>query len=245
MSSASQHLGRAVPRKFFMSIRDLSFWYYSARADSMLKKLRSKQNEQQAFESLYGTLNDPWSTTVPYYRYQLRKYQVMLSCLPSRSYARALDIGCGLGVLTRMLAPAVTEVLGVDFSRNAVERAAQLSVGTKNARFKQADLLHIKDLSEGVFDLIVMADTLYYLSPQTDELFVDIRDQLTGLLAPGGILLLVNHFYFRFDALSRVSRRIHDCFRNGPGLRHLGEYRKPFYLVGVLVRTSEESELQK
>src|SRR5215469_15260437 len=168
MSSASQQLGRAVPRKFFMSLRDLSFWYYSARADSLLKKLRSKQNEQQAFESLYGALSDPWSTTVPYYRYQLRKYQVMLSCLPARSYGRALDIGCGLGVLTRMLAPAADEVLGVDFSQNAVDRAAELSANTNNVRFKQADLLHISELSEGLFDLIIMADTLYYLSPQTD-----------------------------------------------------------------------------
>src|SRR5215469_13753693 len=134
MSSASQQLGRAVPRKFFMSLRDLSFWYYSARADSLLKKLRSKQNEQQAFESLYGALSDPWSTTVPYYRYQLRKYQVMLSCLPARSYGRALDIGCGLGVLTRMLAPAADEVLGVDFSRNAVDRAAELSANGRALR---------------------------------------------------------------------------------------------------------------
>lgn len=225
-----------------MSFRDLSFWYYSARADSLLKKLRSRQNDQQAFESLYGALHDPWSTTLPYYRYQLRKYQVMLSCLPSRSYGRALDIGCGLGVLTRMLASSVNEVLGVDFSQNAVDRAAELSVGAKNARFKQADLLHIKDLSDGLFDLIVMADTLYYLSPQSEELFADIRDQLTGLLTPGGVLLLVNHFYFRFDGLSRVSRRIHNCFRSGPGLRQLGEYRKPFYLVGVLERRGAERD---
>lgn len=239
MPSSSQPLRRALPRQFFMSLRDLSFWYYSARADSLLKQMRSKQNDQQAFESLYGTLRDPWSTTVPYYRYQLRKYRVMLSCVPDRSYGRALDIGCGLGVLTRMLAAASGEALGVDFSRNAVDRAAELSTGTGNVRFKQADLLHIGELSEGLFDLIVMADTLYYLSPQSDELFADIREQLTGLLAPGGILLLVNHFYFRFDGLSRVSRRIHDCFRNGPGLRQLGEYRKPFYLVGVLERTAE------
>lgn len=241
MSSASQPIGPAVPRQFFMSIRDLSFWYQSARADSLLRRMRRRQNDQQAFESLYGALSDPWSTTVPYYRYQLRKYRVMLSCLPPCDFHRVLDIGCGLGVLTRMLSPAAEEVLGIDFSRNAVERAAELSAEMRNVRFKHADLRQISKLSEGLFDLIVMADTLYYLSPQTEELFAGVREQLAGLLAPGGILLLVNHYYFRFDALSRVSRRIHDCFCAGPGLRPLGEYRKPFYLVSILERTGAKS----
>lgn len=242
MKPISQEFRPAVPRKFFMSFRDLSFWFYSARADSLLKRMRREQDDQQAFETLYQSLRDPWSTTVPYYRYQLRKYQVMLSLLPTRSYGRALDIGCGLGVLTRMLASQAGEVLGVDFSRQAIDRAAELSAGANNVRFKQADLLNISELPEGLFDLIVLADTLYYLSPQSDETFVSIRRQLTDLLAPGGILLLVNHFYFRFDGLSRVSRRIHDCFRWGPGLRLVGEYRRPFYLVSVLERRGAEHE---
>jgi SAM-dependent methyltransferase len=225
-----------------MSLRDLSFWFYSARADSLLKKMRREQGDHQAFEKLYQSLRDPWSTTVPYYRYQLRKYQVMLSLLPARSYGRALDIGCGLGVLSRMLSSLAGEVLGVDFSRQAIDRATELSATTRNVRFMQADLLNIGELPGGPFDLIVMADTLYYVSPQSDDLFVSIRGQLTHLLAPGGILLLVNHFYFRFDALSRVSRRIHDCFRWGPGLRLLGEYRRPFYLVSVLERRGAENE---
>lgn len=240
MKLASQQLRPAVPRQFFMSLRDLSFWFYSARADSLLKRMRREQGDQEAFEALYQSLRDPWSTTVPYYRYQLRKYQVMLSFLPARSYDRALDIGCGLGVLTRMLSGLAGEALGVDFSRQAVDRAAELSAGTQNVRFKQADLLTIGELSEGLFDLIVLADTLYYLSPQSDDLFTAIREQLTGLLAPGGILLLVNHFYFRFDALSRVSRRIHDCFSSSAELRPHGEYRRPFYLVSVLERRGNE-----
>jgi SAM-dependent methyltransferase len=242
MKPASQEFRPALPRQFFMSLRDLSFWFYSARADSLLKQMRREQGDHQAFETLYQSLRDPWSTTVPYYRYQLRKYQVMLSLLPARPYGRALDIGCGLGVLSRMLSSLAGKVLGVDFSRQAIDRAVELSASTENVRFKQADLLNISELSEGLFDLIVMADTLYYLSPQSDELFVSIREQLTGLLAPGGILLLVNHFYFRFDTLSRVSRRIHDCFRWGTGLRLLGEYRRPFYLVSVLERRGAENE---
>jgi SAM-dependent methyltransferase len=242
MKPASQELRPAVPRQFFMSFRDLSFWFYSARADSLLKRMRREQGDRQAFETLYQSLRDPWSTTVPYYRYQLRKYQVMLSFLPARSYSRALDIGCGLGVLGRMLSSLAGEVLGVDFSGQAIDQATELSAGTKNVRFKQADLLNIGELSEGLFDLIVMADTLYYVSPQSDELFASIRRQLTGLLAPDGILLLVNHYYFRFDKLSRVTRRIHDCFRWGPGLRLLGEYRRPFYLVSVLERQGTENE---
>ncbi len=53
---------------------------------------------------------------------------------------------------------------------------------------------------------------------------------------------LASHFYLRFDALSRVSRRIHDCFSSGPQLKLLGEYRRPFYLVSVLERRGTNNE---
>jgi SAM-dependent methyltransferase len=236
MDSPSPLARPAVPRKFFMSLRDFAFWFHSARADSLLKKIRREQGDQQAFEHLYQSLRDPWSTTVPYYRYQLRKYHIMLSLLPLRPYRRALDIGCGLGVFARELASHADQVLGVDFSRHAVDRAAELSAGVANTRFKQADLLKIAELGEGQFDLVVLADTLYYLSPLSDEMFKSVRRQVVDLLAPGGTLLLVNHFYFRFDRLSRVSRDIHECFRWAPELSLLGEHRRPFYLVSVLER---------
>jgi hypothetical protein len=68
-----------------MSLRDVSFWIGSAKADSLLKKLCREHAGPEAFDQLYRSLPDPWSTTADYYRYQLLKYQRALSLLPNRN----------------------------------------------------------------------------------------------------------------------------------------------------------------
>ncbi len=233
--------GPAPPRKLFMSLRDISFWIGSAKADSLLKKLCRVHAAPEAFDQLYRSLPDPWSTAAGYYRYQLLKYQRALSLLPNRNYHRALDVGCGLGVLTRLLAPRAEHVLGIDLSRCAVESAGKMSAAFPHAHYRQADLLGSDVPSMGQFDLVVVFDTLYYLAAFSDDVLRQARCRLTQLLTPGGILLLVNHYYFHFDQLSRVSREIHDCFRWAPQLHLLHERRRPFYLVSVLERQNDSA----
>jgi len=237
MATAAPEI-KAPPRKFFMSLRDLSFWARSSRADSLLKKIRREHGNEGAFDKLYEELRDPWNTNVPYYRYQLLKYQTILSFLPRRPYGRALDIGCGLGVLTRLMAPHAEHILGVDVSQCAIDAATRLSGEMKGVSFQRADLLHFPPESAGQYDLVIVIDTLYYLTPLTEELLERARKGLTDLLAPDGILLLVNHYYFGFDRLSRESREIHSSFGAAPGLCLVSEHRKPFYLASVLERTS-------
>jgi 2-polyprenyl-3-methyl-5-hydroxy-6-metoxy-1,4-benzoquinol methylase len=222
-----------------MSLRDISFWIRSARADSMLAKIRHEQGSQQVFDRLYESLHDPWSTAVPYYRYQLRKYQIVISLLPLREYRRALDIGCGLGVLTRLLAPHAEQVLGVDVSQYAVDYAGRMSPGLSNVQYRQADLLKLDTIQDRQFDLVVAADMLYYLPSLSHQVLETARDQVMALLAPGGTLLLVNHYFFQFDRSSRLTREIHNCFRGATGLHLIREHRRPFYLVSVLERNTD------
>jgi hypothetical protein len=52
-------------------------------------------------------------------------------------------------------------------------------------------------------------DVLYDLSQLSDELLKSIASQMKELLLPGGLILLVNHFFLEFDPHSRfVSRTI-------------------------------------
>jgi ubiquinone/menaquinone biosynthesis C-methylase UbiE len=55
--------------------------------------------------------------------------------------ARVLDVGCGTGALTRVLAerPNVTEVVGVDPSPTLLEKARELAAGRPSLKFEQAD----------------------------------------------------------------------------------------------------------
>lgn len=221
-------------RKFFMSLRDISLWVRSARTDARLSRLRREHCAERALDLLYEQLEDPWACTAPHFRYQRLKYDTLLSLLPPRPYRSALDLGCGLGVLTRDLASRAGKVLGLDLSRLAVEQARELSQSFPNVSFEQADVLAIDPSLDGRFDLVVFADTLYYISPLPDELLKRICRRVAALLVPGGVLLLAHHYFCDLDPGSRLSRAIHDAFRWAPELELIREYRKPFYLVSIM-----------
>lgn len=228
--------GTTPPRQFFMTLRDIAFWIRSAQADAHLKRLRRAHGNDRAIDLLYQELKDPWCSNVSYYRYQQLKYQILVSLLPARRYRRVLDLGCGLGGLTRELARYADCVLGVDLSASAIAQARNLSGGYGNVHFEQADVLDLRPDWKDGFDLAVIADTLYYLSPLTDNVLKRVRQSITDLLAAGGVMMLANHFFTDFDRESRVSRDIHEAFRWGPGLKLLREHRKPFYLASILER---------
>jgi hypothetical protein len=56
------------------------------------------------------------------------------------------------------------------------------------------------------------------------------------MLAPGGALLLANHYYFHFDALSRMTRKIHASFQRANGMHLVSQRWRPFYLTSVFER---------
>ena len=224
-----------------MTIRDIGFWIRSARADSRLNGCLHDVGNGQAFDRLYGAVRDPFGTELPQYRYQRRKYDSLLSMLPRRRYRQVLDIGCGLGAFTRKLAPFADRVIGADVSAEALRQAQGLSVGFDNLSFVQLNVLDGCD-EEPSFDLIILADTLYYVDPLTDARLKRIACNIASKLTPGGLMLVANHFFFGIDAASRSTRKIHDSFRWTPLLEYVAEHRRPFFLATLLSRVQASSD---
>lgn len=224
------------PPDFFMTLRDIAFWIRSARADSRLQRLRHARGAAAAFDELYEGTNDPFGAELPQYRYQQRKYDSLLSMLPRRPYLRVLDIGCGRGAMTRKLAPLVEHVLGTDISAAAIGQARKLSAAHPNIVYSQENMLE-ETRGEPVFDLIVLADTLYYIEPLTESVLKSIARNISAKLAPGGLLMVVNHYFFGIDKASRGTREIHDAFRWAPGLSCVAEHRRAFFLATLLRRS--------
>jgi 2-polyprenyl-3-methyl-5-hydroxy-6-metoxy-1,4-benzoquinol methylase len=223
---------RSEPRKFFMSLRDISFWIRSARTDAALEKLQVEHGSEKAFDLLYSRKSDPFASGLSRYRYQKLKYEKLISFLPKRRYASVLDVGCGLGPFTRELSPHAGRVLGVDLSETAVLQARDGSRAHPNVRFEQRDIQQIGKIEEK-FDLITVLDVLYYLPNLSDETLRSVAWQIETLLVPGGLLLLVNHFFFHVDAASRQTRRIHDSFRRNSSLQIVSENKRAFYLASL------------
>jgi SAM-dependent methyltransferase len=219
---------------FFMSPRDIGLFVRSARTDRAIGRMRRQHGSRAAFEAAYVATSDPWGSASLRYGYQRRKYDHIVALLPSRQFRHALDLGCGLGLLSQRLTARADETLGLDVADAAIKLARAYAKGVSGLTFAQADLMDLPRELNRRFDLVVIADTLYYLSPLDNELLKMLAGRIADLLAPGGICLIADHFFFSVDLDSRISRRIHDAFSCSPRFSVISHHRQPFFLVTVL-----------
>lgn len=153
---------------------------------------------------------DPWAYgTSPY---EAVRRAALLAALPRARYRSVLEVGCGEGHMTRLLADRADRVVGVDISDIALGRARRAGL-PPNVSVVRGDLLDAQLPSEvqaGAFDLVICAEVLYYCyrlplgaaSRRTLE-------RLVAWLAPGGDLVLMHplHFptHYPFDRLAAAS----------------------------------------
>jgi SAM-dependent methyltransferase len=136
-------------------------------------------------DRIFGARTDPWSYAVD--PVALRRRALLLERLPRARYGRLLEIGCAEGWMTEPLAARADELVAVDASRVALERARARCARLANVRLLECDVAD--GLPEGPFDGIVCAGVLVFLPEAIQE---RVRDRIVAALAPGGELLLEN-----------------------------------------------------
>lgn len=105
----------------------------------------------------------------------------------------ALEIGCGAGGFTRLLAARSERVLALDLSPNMIGLAARSSARFANIDFRVADVLTM-ELPPGRFDCVATIATLHHLP------FAEVLPKIERALRPGGVLLALD--LFRGEGLS-------------------------------------------
>jgi SAM-dependent methyltransferase len=210
---------------------DIGLFLKSAQTDARIAHVRQREGCRAAFESAYRESDDPWASASPHYRYQGLKYEKLVALLPRKRFKNALDLGCGLGLLSQKLALRADRVLGIDFSATAIEHAGRRASAFDNLAFELGDILDLPSSLDGKFDLVVVADVLYYLSPLDEDVLHAVAHRIARLLIPGGTCLLANHFFFSADPDSRVTRKIHRAFEACPRFAMIREHRKAFFLA--------------
>lgn len=158
---------------------------------------------------------DPWD--IESSAYERDRCVQLLKMLESRRYARVLEIGCGAGYLTRLLAPHADQLVALDISQTAIERARALSAGQTGIEFRVANVMDYKPQVDGPWDLIVFSETLCYLGwlyPFFDVAYLAL--QLFDATRSGGRLLLANSIDENEDWLLRpwLTRTYRDLFVN-------------------------------
>jgi SAM-dependent methyltransferase len=164
---------------------------------------------REFFEDLWRQ-GDYWQLeTSPFDRL---RYDRQLELLGDRRYERALEIGCGAGVFTRDLATLADEVVAIDISEAAIERARETGA-PPNVTFRVADVMELAWEREGTFDLVVITETIYYMGWQ--HTFFDVAWFAIGVhtaTAPGGRLLSANTLIENGLLDPRLVRTYRDLF---------------------------------
>ncbi|MDL2345859.1 SAM-dependent methyltransferase [Deinococcus sp. MIMF12] len=180
------------------------------------------------FEDVYRASDDPWNFETS--EYERAKYARTLAALPRDHYARALEVGCSIGVLTGLLSERAGALLSVDVSERALARARERNRDRANVTFGRRRLP--AETPPGPFDLIVLSEVGYYFSTRDLEA---VLDRLTAALAPGGDLILV-HWTPPVPDYPQTGDAVHGAaLRRTPApLQHRHAERHEHYRLDVL-----------
>ena len=109
----------------------------------------------------------------------------------------ALDIGCGAGAFSRLLAASSGRVLALDLSPNMIALARERSARFPNIDFRVADVTAL-GLPAGGFDCVATIATLHHLPA------AEMVSKMKRALRPGGVLLVLD--LFQAEGLSDAVR---------------------------------------
>ena len=97
---------------------------------------------------------------------------------------RVLDVACGEGYGTALLARHAAHVTGVDLAAAAIAHARAAYAGLPNAQFVEASCTRMP-LPDASFDVVVSFETLEHIAEQSAFL-----DEIARVLKPEGVLVL-------------------------------------------------------
>lgn len=117
-----------------------------------------------------------WNHNSHYHRFLLK--QLPLKC------KIILDIGCGTGEFSRLLAKRANKVIAIDLSPNMIEIAKEKSKQYPNIDFQVADVLQW-DFPSEEFDAIISIATVHHLA--VEELLSNLK---TALKLGGKLIIL-------------------------------------------------------
>ena len=124
-------------------------------------------------------------------RHHMPIFEPTLPLMDVKPTDRVLDLGCGSGWATRLVAKRLhpKKIVGIDISDEMVRRAEEQSKGITNIEFRQGAAEKIP-LPDGSIDKIFSIESFYYWPDQMAGL-----KEVKRVLTPGGKLFMLINLY--------------------------------------------------
>jgi hypothetical protein len=137
------------------------------------------------FQRLYDASPDPWQFRSS--EYEREKFRTTIASLGGKHFRSGFEVGCSIGELTCMLATCCDALLAVDIVEAPLGAARNVCAQQPWVRFAQMAVP--RQWPDEVFDLIVLSEVLYFLSPED---IIRVADRVADALESQGTALLVN-----------------------------------------------------
>ncbi len=137
------------------------------------------------FDTLYEKQSDPWNFRNS--DYERAKYQKSIAALGRKDFENGLELGCSVGVQTKLLAELCESLVAADISDIAVQEAKLTCTDYSNIEFRVQDVS--KKFPDGIFDLITLCEIGYYFSKPA---LLNVFKNIDAAMKPNGRLLLVH-----------------------------------------------------
>jgi SAM-dependent methyltransferase len=125
--------------------------------------------------------------------YERARFARTIEVLQGARFPRCVELGCGAGYFTRLLAPHVDRLVAYDIAPSAIERARAAAGPTSAIDFRAGNAMDYAWRADGAWDLLVMNDTICYLGWLYS--FFDIAwfvSEIHEAIRPGGRFLMAN-----------------------------------------------------
>ena len=187
----------------------------------------SGSRDSAHFARIYQSNPDPWGfRTDPY---EQDKYRHSIEVLNDYHFSSGLEVGCSIGVLTRMLALKCDRLLALDIVDQPLVAAAHRCEDQTWVRFQRMQIP--SEWPEQRFDLIVLSEVLYFLSPEDLD---RCAERVKACLLPGGKVLLVNWLGKSDDPVSGDQAAERFIAAAAEALTVVHQDRRPGYRLDLL-----------
>lgn len=184
------------------------------------------------FEALYRADADPWQVASAWY--ERRKRALLLASLPDERYTLGIELGCGNGEATRLLAQRCDQLHAVDGAPAALTSCRQRLQQDRIDNVTLYDmLLPVQWPTVEGADLIVVSELAYYFD---DDDLARFGARIASSLRPGGHLAMC-HWRLPFDDRRQETVHAHASVAAAASLHLCIQHREDAFQLDVWTRS--------